>query len=94
MDDERRRSERVPMEGTRALLVTKRGYVGGNIVDVSEGGALVAADARDLVGTRVLLRVQQPDKVWERAGLVVWFESARGTAIEFESGGSTTPTYS
>lgn len=86
MGQERRRAERLPIKGAKALLVTERGYVGGLLVDVSETGALVAADARDLIGTRVVLRIQQPDKVWERAGTVVWFDSVRGTAIHFESG--------
>ena len=85
MGEQRPRAERLPLKGAKALLVTERGYVGGLVVDVSETGALVAADARDLVGTRVLLRIQQPDKVWERAGTVVWFDSVRGTAIHFES---------
>ena len=84
MGRERRQAERLPAIGAKALLVTRRGYVGGQMVDVSETGALVAADARDLVGTRVMLRIEQPDRVWERAGTVVWFDSIKGTAIEFD----------
>ncbi len=85
MSSNRRQAERLPAVGAKALLVTQRGYVGGQMVDVSETGALVAADARDLVGTRVMLRIEQPDRIWERTGIVVWFDSVRGTAIEFVS---------
>ena len=86
MGQERRLAERLPTVGAKALLVTQRGYVGGQMVDLSDTGALVAADARDLVGTRVTLRIEQPGRVWERVGTVVWFDSSRGTAIEFEKG--------
>ena len=91
MGQERRVAERLSLAGAKALLVTRRGYVGGQMVDVSETGALVAADARDLVGTRVTLRIEQPDRTWERSGRVVWFDSVRGTAIEFEESFFTAP---
>ncbi len=80
---DRRRSERQPGEARQVVLVTPNGPITGLLTDISNTGALVAADGHDLAGAHVALCI--PGKrVWVRKGVVVWYSLLRGVSIEFD----------
>jgi hypothetical protein len=67
-------------------LLTKSGIMGGVLTAWSDTGAVVENGDEVLAGERVRLRVQGPDRIWEKTAIVLWVKE-RDVALEFDPNG-------
>jgi len=77
-------AERLPSWGAKAALLTKKGIITGMLTSWSDTGAVVEANGEGLAGSEVRLRVQGPDRIWEKRATVIWVHNDHGIGLEFE----------
>jgi hypothetical protein len=77
-------AERLPSWGAKAALLTKKGIITGMLTSWSDTGAIVEANGEGLAGSEVRLRVQGPDRIWEKRATVLWVHKDHGIGLEFE----------
>ena len=77
-------SERQPVKGAKAALLTAKGIIAGVLVNWTDGGAVVEARGEVLAGAKVRLRVQGPDRIWEKHATVLWANGGQGFGLEFD----------
>lgn len=73
-----------PAKGAKVALLTKNGLITGSLESWSEDGAVIEANGEVHAGAQVLLRVQGPDKIWEKKATVLWVNKDQGFGLEFE----------
>src|SRR5688500_14868319 len=78
-------ADALPVNGSNVALLTKSGILGGVLTGWSDKGAVIEASGAVVAGEHVRLRVQGPDKIWEKKANVLWVKG-RDIALEFELG--------